>query len=92
MKKFLILICVAALFLALCACTDQKQGETSTTGTKKSTNVTDPSGTTTTTAQGSTNVTDPSGNEQNADPTEETKSPVEVNPGDNNSDGWTKIY
>ena len=45
MKKIWILICTAALLFALCACTDQKQEEASTTGTKESTDVTDPSGT-----------------------------------------------
>ena len=74
MKKIWILICVAALLFALCACTDQKQGETSTT------------------AKESTNQTDPAGNGQNTDPTEDTGSQVDVNPGDNNSDGWTKLY
>lgn len=43
MKKIFILICVAALLFALCACTDQKQEETVTTA-KQATGTTAPSG------------------------------------------------
>ena len=45
MKKIFILICVAALLFALCACTDQKQEETVTTAKQATGTTAAPSGT-----------------------------------------------
>ena len=77
MKKIFILICVAALLFALCACTDQKQEETVTTGTTQST---DPAG--------NKQTSEP--NKDTSEPTADTEDTAEV--GGDDSDGWSKVY